>query len=99
MPYFKQSDSFIVPTTDGKLMEEHFANATTSNKNISIANMIASLSWSEPFQNPEFDEYTLVSSGKTVEVDGRKNYYRSMPKYFGEKTQLCTLLQFIWRSF
>ena len=27
--------------------------------------------WSEPFQNPEFDEYTLVSKGKKLfEVDG-----------------------------
>lgn len=35
--------------------------------------MIAPPGWSEPHQNPEFDEYTLVSRGKKLfEVDGEK---------------------------
>lgn len=71
MPYFKQSNPFKVPTTDGKIIEEHFGNATTHSENISIAHMVAPPGWSEPFQNPEFDEYTLVSRGqKLFEVDG-----------------------------
>jgi mannose-6-phosphate isomerase-like protein (cupin superfamily) len=53
-----------VPTTDGKLIEEHHGNATTQNKDISIAHMIAPPGWSEPFQTPEFDEYTYIISGK-----------------------------------
>ena len=73
MSYIKQSDPFIVPTTDGKLIEEHFGLATSNDKHISIAHMIAPAGWSEPFQNPEFDEYTLVSRGKKLfEVDGEK---------------------------
>ncbi|MEO9021245.1 MAG: cupin domain-containing protein [Ginsengibacter sp.] len=73
MPFFKQDKPFIVPTTDGKLIEEHFGNATTQNENLSIAHMVAPSGWSEPFQNPEFDEYTLVSRGKKMfEVDGEK---------------------------
>ena len=71
MPYLKQSNPFVVPTTDGKLIEEHFGNATTHSEKISIAHMIAPAGWSEPFQNPEFDEYTLISRGKKLfEVDG-----------------------------
>ncbi|MEM6806278.1 MAG: cupin, partial [Bacteroidota bacterium] len=27
--YFVQKAPFVVPTTDGKLIEEHFGNATT----------------------------------------------------------------------
>ena len=71
MNYIKQDKPFIVPTTDGKLIEEHFGLATTHDANISIAHMVAPAGWSEPHQNPEFDEYTLVSRGKKkFEVDG-----------------------------
>ena len=73
MPFYKQDKPFKVPTTDGKLIEEHFGNATTDDENISIAHMVAPPGWSEPFQNPEFDEYTLVSRGrKMFEVDGEQ---------------------------
>jgi mannose-6-phosphate isomerase-like protein (cupin superfamily) len=73
MPHFKQDTPFTVPTTDGKLIEEHFGNATTQNENLSIAHMVAPPGWREPFQNPEFDEYTLVNRGKKLfEVDGEK---------------------------
>lgn len=62
--YFIQNDPFVVPTTDGKLIEEHHGNATTGNSEISIARMIAPPKWSEPFQTPEFDEYTYIIKGK-----------------------------------
>ncbi|MDI9311782.1 MAG: cupin domain-containing protein [Limnohabitans sp.] len=62
--YFIQKSPFIVPTTDGKLIEEHHGLATTNNREISIAHMIAPPGWSEPFQTPEFDEYTYIISGR-----------------------------------
>lgn len=62
--YFIQTTPFIVPTTDGKLIEEHHGLATTQNKEISIAHMVAPPGWCEPFQTPEFDEYTYIISGK-----------------------------------
>jgi len=62
--YTIQKTPFVVPTTDNKLIEEHFGNATDGNKNISIAHMIAPSGWSEPFQTPEFDEYTYIIKGK-----------------------------------
>ena len=64
MPYQLQKAPFVVPTTDGKLIEEHEGLASTGNKKISIAHMVAPPHWSEPAQTPEFDEYTLVSRGK-----------------------------------
>ncbi len=73
MSYTRQSNPFIVPTTDGKLIEEHFGLATSGDRHLSIAHMVAPPGWSEPFQQPEFDEYTLVSRGKKLfEVDGEK---------------------------
>lgn len=62
--YIVQQSPFVVPTTDGKLIEEHFGNASDNNSQISIAHMIAPPKWSEPFQTPEFDEYTYIIKGK-----------------------------------
>lgn len=62
--YTIQNAPFIVPTTDGKVIAEHFGNATDENSNISIAHMMAPAGWSEPFQTPEFDEYTFIIKGK-----------------------------------
>ncbi len=64
MKKFKiQQSPFIVPTTDGKLIEEHWGNST-GNSDISIAHMIAPAGWSEPYQTPEFDEFTLIFQAK-----------------------------------
>jgi len=62
--YFIQKSPFVVPTTDGKLIEEHHGIPTTNNPAISIAHMIAPPHWQEPFQTPEFEEYTYIISGK-----------------------------------
>lgn len=62
--YQIQDAPFVVPTTDGKLIEEHHGIAATGNPDISIAHMIAPPKWAEPFQTPEFDEYTYIISGK-----------------------------------
>ena len=62
--YTIQKSPFIVPTTDGKVIEEHFGQATDGNSQISIAYMIAPSGWNEPFQTPEFEEYTYIIKGK-----------------------------------
>ncbi len=61
--YQIQKSPFIVPTVDGKLIEEHFGLASIKSE-MSIARMIAPPKWSEPFQTPEFDEYTYIIKGK-----------------------------------
>lgn len=71
--YTIQKSPFVVPTSDGKLIEEHFGNTTNQNSNISIAHMIAPPKWSEPFQTPEFDEYTYIIKGKKqFVIEGEK---------------------------
>ncbi len=62
--YKIQNSPFVVPTTDGKIIKEHFGLASDGNSQISIAHMVAPAGWSEPFQTPEFDEYTFIISGK-----------------------------------
>ncbi len=62
--YTVQRSPFLVPTTDGKVIKEHFGNATDGNSKISIAYMIAPPGWSEPFQTPNFEEYTFIIKGK-----------------------------------
>jgi len=63
-PYTIQDQPFVVPTTDGKVIHEHFGLASDGNKDISIAHMKAPGGWSEPFQTPQFDEFTLILRGK-----------------------------------
>lgn len=68
--YKIQKNPFVVPTTDGKLIQEHWGNST-GNSEISIAHMIAPPHWSEPHQTPDFDEFTIVIRGKKqFEIDG-----------------------------
>jgi mannose-6-phosphate isomerase-like protein (cupin superfamily) len=62
--YTLQTSPFVVPTDDGKVISEHFGLASEGNSQISIAHMVAPPSWSEPFQTPEFDEYTFIIKGK-----------------------------------
>ncbi len=62
--YTIQTTPFSVPTTDGKIIKEHFGKATDGNSQLSIAHMIAPAGWSEPFQTPDFDEYTFIIRGK-----------------------------------
>ena len=69
--YVLQQEPFVVPTTDGKLIEEHFGRVISNEPGLSIAHMVAPSGWSEPFQNPEFDEYTMIIRGrKQIEIDG-----------------------------
>lgn len=70
MKFKIQKSPFVVPTTDGKLIEEIWGNST-QNPEISIAHMVAPPHWKEPFQTPNFDEFTYIISGKKqFEIDG-----------------------------
>jgi mannose-6-phosphate isomerase-like protein (cupin superfamily) len=62
--YTVQKSPFVIPTPDGKLIEEHFGQVTDRNSQISIAHMIAPPKWAEPFQTPEFEEYTYIIRGR-----------------------------------
>ena len=65
------ADRVAIPVPGGKRIEELIGAAATQNRDISIAHMVAPAGWTEPFQTPEFQEYTVVLRGTvTVECDG-----------------------------
>jgi quercetin dioxygenase-like cupin family protein len=60
-----------IPVPGGKLIDEYVGSVNTQADAISIALMRAPADWNEPFQAPDFDEYTLVLKGSLrVEHDG-----------------------------
>ncbi len=68
--YRVQKNPFKVPTNDGKTILEHWGNST-GNPEVSVASMIAPPGWSEPHQTPNFDEFTIIISGKKqLEING-----------------------------
>jgi mannose-6-phosphate isomerase-like protein (cupin superfamily) len=57
-----------IPVPGGKLIEEYVGRVNSGDSAVSVAKMDAPGGWSEPFQTPEFDEFTLVLRG-TVRVE------------------------------
>jgi mannose-6-phosphate isomerase-like protein (cupin superfamily) len=57
-----------VPVPGGKIIDEYIGRVNTGDAAVSIAHMVAPAGWTEPFQTPEFDEYTLVLRGR-ITVD------------------------------
>ena len=60
-----------IPVPGGKQIEEHVGRVHTGTESLSVAHMIAPPGWGEPFQQPRFDEVTIVVRGTMrVEHDG-----------------------------
>jgi uncharacterized cupin superfamily protein len=60
-----------IPVPGGKLIEEYVGRVNSGETAVSIARMEAPGGWSEPFQSPDFDEFTLVLRGSVqIEHDG-----------------------------
>jgi len=49
-----------------KLIREFFGHVNSQEDRLSLARMSSPAGWVEPGQRPEFDEYTLVLSGRMV---------------------------------
>jgi quercetin dioxygenase-like cupin family protein len=52
--------------TPSKTIREHVGRVNTGDGAVSIAHMTSPPGWSEPWQTPEFDEWTLVFSGSVL---------------------------------
>lgn len=60
-----------IPVPGGKIIDEHVGLASTGERAVSVAHMIAPPGWDEPAQTPQFDEITVVLRGTlVVEHDG-----------------------------
>ena len=54
-----------------KIIREFFGRVNSGESRLSLARMSSPAGWEEPGQRPEFDEYTLVVSGRmVVETEG-----------------------------
>ena len=49
-----------------KIIREFFGRINSEQSELSIARMSSPAGWEEPGQRPEFDEYTIVTSGRMV---------------------------------
>lgn len=64
-------DPVRIPVPGGKVIDEHIGLASTAEQRVSVAHMVAPAGWSEPFQTPAFDEFTVVLSGSVlIDHDG-----------------------------
>ena len=52
-----------IPVPGGKIIDEYVGRVTSREEAVSVAHMVAPGGWVEPFQQPAFDEYTLVLRG------------------------------------
>lgn len=57
-----------IPVPGGKTIEEYVGRASSKDTGVSIAHMVAPAGWDEPYQQPRFDEFTVVLEG-TLLVD------------------------------
>lgn len=64
-------DAVRIPVPGGKVIDELVGLAASGDGGVSIAHMQAPAGWTEPYQTPEFTEYTIVVQGTvTVECEG-----------------------------
>jgi mannose-6-phosphate isomerase-like protein (cupin superfamily) len=52
-----------IPVPGGKVIDEYVGRVTTGTEGVSVAHMTAPGGWSEPAQQPDFDEVTVVLRG------------------------------------
>jgi mannose-6-phosphate isomerase-like protein (cupin superfamily) len=52
-----------IPVPGNKLVDEYIGRVNSSDTQVSIAHMRSPAGWSEPGQQPDFDEYTVVLKG------------------------------------
>lgn len=69
MPHLVSSPTRI-PVPGNKRIEEFIGHVNSGESAVSIAHMHSPPGWSEPGQQPDFDEFTLVLRG-TLRVESR----------------------------
>ncbi len=56
----------LIPVPGGKTIEEFVGRASSRDEAVSIAHMVAPAGWDEPYQQPKFDEFTVVLEGELL---------------------------------
>jgi len=55
-----------IPVPGAKTIEEFVGLESSGDAAVSIAHMVAPAGWDEPFQQPDFDEFTVVLEGELL---------------------------------
>ena len=55
-----------IPVPGGKTIDEYVGRVASGDAAVSVAHMRAPAGWDEPFQAPDFDEFTVVLEGALV---------------------------------
>lgn len=55
-----------IPVPGGKTIDEFVGLESSGDAAVSIAHMVAPAGWDEPYQQPEFDEFTVVLEGELL---------------------------------
>lgn len=55
-----------IPVPGGKIITEYVGRVNSADSTVSIAHMNAPAGWTEPYQTPQFDEYTIVLRGRVL---------------------------------
>lgn len=66
-----------IPVPGGKTIDEYVGRVASGDSAVSIAHMRAPAGWDEPFQAPDFDEFTVVLEGALIvdTADGEVRVY------------------------
>ena len=59
----KIANPAAIPAEGSKLIEEYVGRVRTETESVSVARMVAPPGWTEPFQQPQFDEVLIVVRG------------------------------------
>jgi mannose-6-phosphate isomerase-like protein (cupin superfamily) len=70
MPELLKSPTRI-PVPANKLIDEYIGRVNSGHESVSIAHMHSPAGWSEPGQQPDFDEFTIVLRG-AVRVESKE---------------------------
>lgn len=60
--------------TPPKTIREHVGRVNTGDDVVSVAHMTSPPGWSEPWQRPDFDEWTVVLSGSVRVEDASRTF-------------------------
>ena len=61
-----------------KLVEEYVGRVNSGHSGVSIAHMHSPTGWSEPGQQPDFDEFTIVPPGYFVKLPACSGFVKSV---------------------
>jgi hypothetical protein len=75
-----------------KIIEEFIGRASTGTPEVSIAHMKSPAGWEEPGQRPDFDEFTVVLSGRLIieHSEGRTEVEAARPSTPGRASGCAT---------